>query len=238
MRATREDQDHLPGAVLPRYDVGCIGTQRPRIPPVRTRPRARAWPRRPGALCPALSRRRCRRLLHPRIERQDSARGARIPWRGCSPNPSSAPAAAPWYPPDAYWQAVRALCDEHDILLLTDEVMCGFGRTGTRFALDRWAVEPDVMVAGKGLGGGYAPITGVFGTEAVATALQQAGMNVMFHTFAAHPAALCGRRQGSRDPRPRMPCRACRQYRGDVEEPTGRGVQRPTRTSPRFAAPA
>ena len=92
-------------------------------------------------------------------------------------------------PPDGYWPAVRALCDEHDILLLTDEVMCGFGRTGTRFALDRWAVEPDVMVAGKGLGGGYAPITGVFGTEAVATALQQAGMNVMFHTFAAHPAA-------------------------------------------------
>ena len=92
-------------------------------------------------------------------------------------------------PPDGYWQAVRALCDEHDILLLADEVMCGFGRTGTRFALDRWAVEPDVMVAGKGLGGGYAPITGVYGTEAVAEALQQAGMNVMFHTFAAHPAA-------------------------------------------------
>lgn len=92
-------------------------------------------------------------------------------------------------PPDGYWQAVRALCDEHDILLLTDEVMCGYGRTGTRFALDRWGVEPDVMVAGKGLGGGYAPITGVYGTEAVAEALQQAGMNVMFHTFAAHPAA-------------------------------------------------
>lgn len=92
-------------------------------------------------------------------------------------------------PPDGYWQTVRALCDEHDILLLTDEVMCGFGRTGTRFALDRWGVEPDVMVAGKGLGGGYAPITGVYGTETVAAALQQAGMNVMFHTFAAHPAA-------------------------------------------------
>ena len=92
-------------------------------------------------------------------------------------------------PPDGYWQAVRKLCDEHDILLLADEVMCGFGRTGTRFALDRWAVEPDVMVAGKGLAGGYAPLTGVFGTEALAETLQQAGMNVMFHTFAAHPAA-------------------------------------------------
>ena len=99
------------------------------------------------------------------------------------------PAAVAWSPPDGHWQAVRQLCDEHDILLLADEVMCGFGRTGTRFALDRWAVEPDVMVAGKGLAGGYAPITGVFGTEAVAEALQNAGMNVMFHTFAAHPAA-------------------------------------------------
>ena len=92
-------------------------------------------------------------------------------------------------PPDGYWQAVRALCDENGILLLADEVMCGFGRTGTRFALDRWAVTPDVMVAGKGLAGGYAPITGVYGTEEVAEALQQAGMIVMFHTFAAHPAA-------------------------------------------------
>ena len=92
-------------------------------------------------------------------------------------------------PPDGYWQAVRELCDHHDILLLADEVMTGFGRTGTKFALDSWSVEADVMVAGKGLGGGYAPITGVFGTEAVAAAIENAGMNVMFHTFAAHPAA-------------------------------------------------
>ena len=92
-------------------------------------------------------------------------------------------------PPEGYWPAVRALCDEHDILVLADEVMCGFGRTGTRFALNRWGIEPDVLVAGKGLAGGYAPLTGVFGTETVATTLEEAGMNVMFHTFAAHPAA-------------------------------------------------
>lgn len=92
-------------------------------------------------------------------------------------------------PPEGYWQAVRQLCDRHDILLLTDEVMTGFGRTGTRFALDRWAVLPDVMVAGKGLGGGYAPIAGVFATEEVGAAIGKAGMNVMFHTFAAHPSA-------------------------------------------------
>lgn len=126
----------------------------------------------------------CVRALKEKIDQEDADTVA-----GILAEPIVGASGGALIPPDGYWQAVRALCDEHDILLLTDEVMCGFGRTGTRFALDRWAVEPDVMVAGKGLGGGYAPITGVYGTEAVATALQQAGMNVMFHTFAAHPAA-------------------------------------------------
>ena len=126
----------------------------------------------------------CIRALKEKIHREDPQTVA-----GILAEPIVGASGGALLPPDGYWQAVRALCDEHDILLLTDEVMCGFGRTGTRFALDRWGVEPDVMVAGKGLGGGYAPITGVYGTENVAQALQQAGMNVMFHTFAAHPAA-------------------------------------------------
>ena len=92
-------------------------------------------------------------------------------------------------PPDDYWPRVRALCDRHDMLLLSDDVMTGFGRTGAPFGLDHWGVAADVLVAGKGLAGGYAPITGVFATEAVGQALDAAGMNVMFHTFAAHPAA-------------------------------------------------
>lgn len=126
----------------------------------------------------------CIRALKERVHREDPKTVA-----GILAEPIVGASGGALVPPDGYWQAVRAFCDEYDILLLTDEVMCGFGRTGTRFALDRWGVEPDLMVAGKGLGGGYAPITGVFGTEAVAHALQQAGMNVMFHTFAAHPAA-------------------------------------------------
>ena len=126
----------------------------------------------------------CLRALKEKIQREDPQTVA-----GILAEPIVGASGGALIPPDGYWQAVRSLCDEHDILLLTDEVMCGFGRTGTRFALDRWGVEPDVMVAGKGLGGGYAPITGVYGTEAVAEALQQVGMNVMFHTFAAHPAA-------------------------------------------------
>ena len=105
----------------------------------------------------------CLRALKEKIHREDPETVA-----GILAEPIVGASGGALVPPDGYWQAVRALCDEHDILLLADEVMCGFGRTGTRFALDRWGVEPDVMVAGKGLGGGYAPITGVYGTESVA----------------------------------------------------------------------
>ena len=92
-------------------------------------------------------------------------------------------------PPDGYWRGVREICDRHDILLLADEVMTGFGRTGTKFGLEHWGVAADVMVAGKGLGGGYAPITGVFATEAVGAAFDATRTNLMFHTFAALPSA-------------------------------------------------
>ncbi|MCY4013410.1 MAG: aminotransferase class III-fold pyridoxal phosphate-dependent enzyme [Gammaproteobacteria bacterium] len=93
-------------------------------------------------------------------------------------------------PPPDYWPQVRALCDRHDILLVTDEVMTGFGRTGATFALDHFpGTTADVMVAGKGMAGGYAPITGVFATEVIGSAIATAGLDVMFHTFAAQPAA-------------------------------------------------
>ncbi|MEQ8859432.1 MAG: aminotransferase class III-fold pyridoxal phosphate-dependent enzyme [Pseudomonadales bacterium] len=92
-------------------------------------------------------------------------------------------------PPDGYWPGVRQLCDEHGLLLILDEVMTGFGRTGKNFGYQHWDIEPDILVAGKGLAGGYAPIGGVYTTEAVGEALQNAGMGVMFHTFGAHPAA-------------------------------------------------
>jgi len=92
-------------------------------------------------------------------------------------------------PPEDYWPGVRALCDEFGILLILDEVMTGFGRTGTRFAYEHWDIEPDILVAGKGLAGGYAPLGGVYATEAVGTALADSGASVMFHTFGAHPAA-------------------------------------------------
>ena len=88
-------------------------------------------------------------------------------------------------PPDGYWRGVREICDAHGILLIADEVMTGFGRTGTKFALDHWDVCADILVSGKGLAGGHAPINGVFAREAIGEAIESAGMDVMFHTYAA-----------------------------------------------------
>ena len=92
-------------------------------------------------------------------------------------------------PPDTYWPAVRRICDENDILLIADEVMTGFGRTGLAFGHQHWPVAPDIFVSGKGLTGGYAPLTGIFATDAVVAPLADEGMTVMFHTFAAHSGA-------------------------------------------------
>lgn len=92
-------------------------------------------------------------------------------------------------PPDTYWPAVRRICDENDILVIADEVMTGFGRTGLAFGHQHWPVAPDIFVSGKGLTGGYAPLTGIFATDDVVAPLADEGMTVMFHTFAAHSGA-------------------------------------------------
>jgi taurine--2-oxoglutarate transaminase len=64
-------------------------------------------------------------------------------------------------PPDGYLQGVRRLCDKYGILLIADEVMSGFGRTGAWFAVDNWNVVPDLMTMAKGLTSGYAPLGAV-----------------------------------------------------------------------------
>lgn len=92
-------------------------------------------------------------------------------------------------PPDGYWDQVSEYCRDHDILIISDEVMTGYGRTGTRFGYQHWDFQPDIMVGGKGLASGYAPITAVGSTNRVADQLAGAGFDVMFHTFSAHPAA-------------------------------------------------
>ncbi len=93
-------------------------------------------------------------------------------------------------PPDEYWPRVAEICRRHGVLLIADEVMTGFGRTGRRFAVEHWGVAPDIMVGGKGLTGGYAPIVGIYATEAVVAPLAARGEEFMFYTYAAH-AGCC-----------------------------------------------
>lgn len=92
-------------------------------------------------------------------------------------------------PPDDYWPRVQSICRRHDILLIVDEVITGFGRTGQRFAFEHWSLAPDVVVAAKGFTGGYAALAAVFTTDAVIEPLVAGGDILMYHTFGGHPAA-------------------------------------------------
>lgn len=92
-------------------------------------------------------------------------------------------------PPSGYWPRIAEICRRHGVLLIADEVMTGFGRTGRKFAVDHWGVVPDLLVGGKGLAGGYAPICGVFAREEVVAPIAERGDEVMFYTYGAHPAS-------------------------------------------------
>lgn len=71
-------------------------------------------------------------------------------------------------PPEGYLAGVRALCDRHGILMISDEVMVGFGRLGTWFGVDHWGVCPDLITFAKGVNSGYVPLGGVLISEEVA----------------------------------------------------------------------
>jgi adenosylmethionine-8-amino-7-oxononanoate aminotransferase len=88
---------------------------------------------------------------------------------------------------DEYWRVVSDLCRAHDVLLIADEVMTGYGRTGTVWGHQQFALEPDVVVGGKGLGGGYVPIGAVAATDDVVDVLRGSGF--MYFTFTGNDAA-------------------------------------------------
>ena len=71
-------------------------------------------------------------------------------------------------PPDGYLQSIREMCDRHGILLICDEVMAGFGRTGKWFACDNWDVVPDILTVAKGINSGYVPLGAMIVSEPIA----------------------------------------------------------------------
>jgi adenosylmethionine-8-amino-7-oxononanoate aminotransferase len=91
-------------------------------------------------------------------------------------------------PPDEYWPVIEETCRRHGVLLIVDEVMTGYGRTGRNFGVEHWGVRPDILVGGKGLSGGYAPMGAVCATEEVLAPIIAAGDELMFFTYSGHPA--------------------------------------------------
>jgi adenosylmethionine-8-amino-7-oxononanoate aminotransferase len=75
------------------------------------------------------------------------------------------------YPTDDYWPRVREICTRHDVLLIADEIITAFGRTGRWFALSHWNVEPDILSFAKGVTSGYLPLGGIMITAAIKQAL-------------------------------------------------------------------
>jgi taurine--2-oxoglutarate transaminase len=71
-------------------------------------------------------------------------------------------------PPDGYLQSIREVCDRHGILLICDEVMAGFGRSGTWFACEHWDVVPDILTVAKGINSGYVPLGAMVVSEPIA----------------------------------------------------------------------
>jgi taurine--2-oxoglutarate transaminase len=92
-------------------------------------------------------------------------------------------------PPDGYLQGVRTLCDRYGILLIADEVMSGFGRTGKWFAVEHWNVVPDLMTMAKGLTSGYAPLGAVAMRPKIAEFFNQRTY-VGGLTYNSHPISL------------------------------------------------
>ncbi|HET6579793.1 MAG TPA: aspartate aminotransferase family protein [Gemmatimonadales bacterium] len=94
-------------------------------------------------------------------------------------------------PPPSYWPRVRAVCDHYGVLLVADEVLTGAGRTGTWSALEPYGVVPDIMTLGKGIAGGYVPLSAVLAPRRIAEVVAR-GTGALLHaqTF-SHHATLC-----------------------------------------------
>jgi taurine---2-oxoglutarate transaminase len=98
-------------------------------------------------------------------------------------------------PPDGYLQGLRELCDRHGILLIADEIMSGFGRTGEWFGVDHWKVVPDIMTVAKGLTSAYVPLGATIVTDKIAAQFDDkplyAGLTYNSHPVGCAAAIAC-----------------------------------------------
>lgn len=96
-------------------------------------------------------------------------------------------------PPENYWPLVREICDRHGVLLISDEVVTGFGRTGSLFGARGWGVQPDIMSLAKGISSGYIPLGATVVNERIDNAFRNNadtfGMIMHGYTYSGHPVA-------------------------------------------------
>ena len=93
-------------------------------------------------------------------------------------------------PPASYWPEIQRICDKYNILLIADEVICGFGRTGNWFGSQTFGIRPNVIAMAKGLSSGYLPISAVAVDERVARALIECGDEFAHgFTYSGHPVS-------------------------------------------------
>lgn len=92
-------------------------------------------------------------------------------------------------PPPNYWPQVEAICRKYGILLICDEVICGFGRTGNMWGHETMGVSPDIIAMAKGLSSGYLPISAVAVSAAIVETLKTGGDFVHGYTYSGHPVA-------------------------------------------------
>lgn len=93
-------------------------------------------------------------------------------------------------PPATYWPEIQRICDKYGVLLVSDEVICGFGRTGQWFGCETFGFEPDLMTFAKGVTSGYIPLGGVMvGKRVAEVVIQQGGEFAHGYTYSGHPVA-------------------------------------------------
>ena len=93
-------------------------------------------------------------------------------------------------PPPSYWQRVREICDEYDVLLVSDEVICAFGRLGHMFGAERFDYQPDMITCAKGLTSGYSPLGAMIASDKLMEPfLHGTGMFAHGYTFGGHPVS-------------------------------------------------
>jgi putrescine aminotransferase len=93
-------------------------------------------------------------------------------------------------PPDNYWPRVQEICKKYDILLVVDEVICGFGRTGNWFGSDTYNIQPDIITMAKGITSGYVPLSGIMiGKRVSDVIINEGGEFYHGYTYSGHPVA-------------------------------------------------